>query len=121
MDRRNFIEGLINKFTIKLDQDKDNDQLIDSLIFLGEQESYCRSYPEISDIIYHLEKEKFKNLKSNFALLEESTENKFEALLNDEKFAIYSNDEIAKDLNKRDENENRRRITNNLLRFERHI
>ena len=39
MDRRNFIEELINKFTIKLDQDKDNDQLIDSLIFLGEQES----------------------------------------------------------------------------------
>src|SRR5699024_11800291 len=71
----------------KINQDEANDQLIHSLIFLGEHESYCRSYPEISDIIYHLEKDKFHILKENFALLDEITENKFAALLSNEKIA----------------------------------
>lgn len=104
--KRRFIEGLINKFTTKIDQDKANDQLIKSLIFLGEQETYCRAYPEISDIIYHLEDKKFYILKGNFALLDEITENKFEALLIDEQIASHF-----------DETE----FHNNLLRFERHI
>lgn len=121
MDKRSFIKEFINKFTVKMDQDKANDQLIASLIFLGKRETYCRSYAEISDIIYHLENEKFHNLKGNFDLLDEITENKFATLLGDERIALYSEDEIEKDPAKKEENKKREKIISNLLRFERHI
>ena len=105
-NKKKFIKDVIQQFTVKINQDEANDQLIHSLIFLGEHESYCRSYPEISDIIYHLEKDKFHILKENFALLDEITENKFAALLSNEKIAP--------------ENGKGEKI-DNLLRFERHI
>lgn len=121
MDKRSSIEGIINKFTVKINQGEANDQLIASLIFLGKREDYCRSYPEISDIIYHLEDKKFYNLKGNFALLDEITENKFEGLLGDEKIAPFPDNEIKKEPNQKKENEKRKKINSNLLRFERHI
>lgn len=105
-NKKKFIKDVIQQFTVKINQDEANDQLIHSLIFLGEYESYCRSYPEISDIIYHLEKDKFHILKENFALLDEITENKFAALLSNEKIAP--------------ENGKGEKI-DNLLRLERHI
>ena len=41
-NKKKFIKDVIQQFTVKINQDEANDQLIHSLIFLGEHESYCR-------------------------------------------------------------------------------
>lgn len=100
--KRNVIEQIINKFTTEIKQTDDNKPVIDSLKFISMKTSYCKAYPEISDIIYHLNDSKFDQLKKNFALYDEVTENQYEAFLTDKNFSDGESLE-------------------NLRRFERHI
>lgn len=106
-EKRNSIEQIINKFSNEINQDNDNQPIIKSLIFLSRKSSYCRSYPEISDIIYHLDDKSFNKLKENFALSDKNTENKYDAIINGEEISA--------------EAENNPERLNNLHKFERHI